>query len=198
MRGGPLRYVAGASCRRSRRSCSAGRVREPCGFLLCSGRPSGRLFRLASFSRVLQMQRSTVFWPVPMQYDSLMKPRPLMPRVIGRRSVLVPTALVIGCVSLFSGWVLLERIYWDYWFMPKEKAIDGYDVFPELRYVFFDSTLLVWCLVGLITSVLLLRGALSPSGPSREAKQTLTIYFALLGLLIAGGTVMLIVRSHGY
>ena len=127
-----------------------------------------------------------------------MKLKALMSRVIGRRSVLVPTALVIGCVSLFFGWVLLERIYWDYWFMPKEKAIDGYDVFPELRYVFFDSTLLVWCLIGLITSVLLLRGAFSPSGPSREAKQTLAVYFALLGLLIAGGTVMLIVRSHGY
>jgi len=120
------------------------------------------------------------------------------PRFPLRRSAVISIALLVGAISLLFGAALLSRFYWDYWFMPKEKAIDGYNVFPELRYVFFDSTAFIWCVVGLICSVALFRGALSPEGPSKKGKQLVLLYVALLGVLFVGGTVMLVVRARGY
>ena len=68
-----------------------------------------------------------------------------------------PLAVAIALVSGFLLWVTLQRAYWDYWFFPEEKAADGYYTYPQLRYWFFDSVLLLWCVDGLIACSLSLR-----------------------------------------
>jgi len=105
---------------------------------------------------------------------------------------------MIGLVSGLLLWSTLERAYSDYWFLPKENAVDGNYTYPQLRYWFFDSVLLLWCLDGLIACGLLLRSAASSGSISGWTYRTVVLYFALLIVLILGGSLMLYVRSRGF
>ena len=116
-------------------------------------------------------------------------------RFIERRWVLIPIALVIGLVSSFLLYVTLFRDYFDYWVLPKFK--DAY-VYPQLRYTFFDLALILWCLDGLVACIVCIRTATASRSISGWPLKILTIYFALFVVLLAGGTLMVVARRHGY
>jgi len=119
-------------------------------------------------------------------------------RLLGHRWLLASVAVVIGLVSGFLLWMTIERFYWDYWFLPKESAADGYYTYPELRYWFFDSALLLWCVDGLIACGLSLRSVVTSRRISGWTYGTVVLYFVLLIVLILGGSLMLYVRSRGF
>jgi hypothetical protein len=119
-------------------------------------------------------------------------------RLLERRWLLVPLAVAIALLSSFLLLVTLDRVYWDYWFLPKENAADGYHTYPQLRYWFFDSVLLLWCLDGLIASGLSLRSVTSSRGIAGWTYRTIILYFVLFIVLILGGSLMLYVRSRGF
>jgi hypothetical protein len=116
-------------------------------------------------------------------------------RFIERRWVLIPFALVIGLVSSFLLYVTLFRDYFDYWILPKVK--DAY-IYPQLRYTFFDATLILWCLDGLVACVLCVQVASGSRSISGWPLKILTTYFALFAVLLVGGTLMLFARRHGH
>ena len=117
---------------------------------------------------------------------------------IERRWVLISVATIIGLASAFLLWAILESAYLDYWYYPKGKAADpGLYIYPELRYAAFNIVLALWCIDGLVASFVLFRSARS-GRISIWTRRTLILYFVLLAVLILGGTVMVIARSHGY
>ena len=118
--------------------------------------------------------------------------------LLERRWLLVPLAVTIGLASGFLLWVTLQRVYWDYWFIPKESAADGYSTYPQLRYWFFDSALLMWCLDGLIAFGLSLRSVASSRSIAGWTYRTIILYFVLFIVLMLGGSLMLYVRSRGF
>jgi hypothetical protein len=98
----------------------------------------------------------------------------------------------------FLLWVTLQRAYWDYWFLPKEGAADGYYTYPQLKYWFFDSVFLLWCVDGLIASGLSLRSMVFCRSNAGWTYRTIILYFVLFIVLILGGSLMLYVRSRGF
>ena len=118
-------------------------------------------------------------------------------RLLANRWLLVPLAVVIALVSGLLLCVTLERAYWDYWFLPKEGAADGH-TYPQLRYWFFDSVLLLWCVDGLIACGLSIRSVISSHSIAGWTYRTIILYFVLLIVLIVGGSLMLYVRSRGF
>jgi hypothetical protein len=119
-------------------------------------------------------------------------------RLLERRWLLVSLALAIALVSGSLLWITLQRAYWDYWFLPKENAFDGFHTYPQLRYWLFDSVLLLWCVDGLIACGLSLRSVVSSRSISGWTYRTVVLYFVLLLMLILGGSLMLYVRSRGF
>jgi hypothetical protein len=119
--------------------------------------------------------------------------------LIERRSVLIPLATIIGVISAFMLWIALQNAYLDYWYYPKAKSADpGLYIYPELRYTIFDSLLILWCTDGLVASILSFRCARLSRGISRWTQRTLVLYFVLFAVLILGGILMMVARSHGY
>jgi hypothetical protein len=119
-------------------------------------------------------------------------------QILGRRWLLVPLAVAIALVSGLLLWVALRHAYWDYWISPRDSAADGYSTFPERRYWLFDSVFLLWCVDGLIASVLALRSVISSRAIAGWTYRTLVLYFILFIVLILGGSLMLYVRSRGF
>ena len=109
--------------------------------------------------------------------------------------MLISLALVIGLVSSFLLYVTLFRDYFDYWVLPKVK--DAY-IYPQLRYTFFDATLILWCLDGLVACVLCVQAATASRSISGWPLRILTVYSVLFVILLAGGILMLAARRHGY
>jgi hypothetical protein len=118
--------------------------------------------------------------------------------LLDRRWLLVPLAVAMALVSGFLLWATLRRVYWDYWFLPKESAADGYYSYPQLRYWFFDSVILLWCVDGLIACGLSLRSVVSSRTITGWTYRTIILYFVLFVVLILGGSLMLYVRSRGF
>jgi hypothetical protein len=118
-------------------------------------------------------------------------------RLLENRWLLVPLAVAIALVSGLLLCVTLERAYWDYWFLPKESTADGYYAYPQLRYWFFDSVLLLWCVDGMIACGLSLRSVISSRSIAGWTYRIIVLYFVLLIVLILGGSLMLYVRSRG-
>jgi len=118
-------------------------------------------------------------------------------RFFERRWFLVPLGLAIGSVSFLLLFVTLQRDYYEYWFFPREKVADGYS-YPELRYTAFDLVLILWCLDGLVASVMSIRGASSSPDISQWTHRTLVLYLALFAVLLLGGMLMMVARSRGY
>jgi len=117
---------------------------------------------------------------------------------IERRRVLVTLGVVIGLASAILLWGAIENAYLDYWYYPKGKSADpGLYIYPELRYTIFDAVLSLWCIDGLIFSLMSFRSA-RYGNTSTLARRTLSLYFALLAVLLLGGISMIVVRSHGY
>ena len=115
------------------------------------------------------------------------------------RSLLALVAVTIAVVSSFMLYSTLRNDYWNYWLWPKLKAADpGLYIYPQLRYALFDIVVLLWCLDGLIASGTTLWGLASHSGIGKWAHRTMSLYVALLVVLILGGSLMLYVRSRGY
>jgi hypothetical protein len=109
--------------------------------------------------------------------------------------MLVPLALVIGVASSFLLYVTLFREYFDYWILPRMKY--AY-IYPQLRYRFFDAILILWCLDGLIVCIFCVQAATGSRSFSGWRLKALIAYFVLMAVLIAGGTLMLAARRHGY
>jgi hypothetical protein len=119
-------------------------------------------------------------------------------RLLAKRWFVLPLAAGIGLVSAFLLYLTLYVAYFDYWVNPRGKASDpGLYIYPELRYALFSFVQLLWSIDGLIATVLLLRG-ISNGGSSKWTYRTLVLYFILFAALVVGGSVMLIVRSHGH
>jgi hypothetical protein len=119
-----------------------------------------------------------------------------MQRLLERRWLVAPLAVVIGLASALLLWITLQRDYRDYWLYPKLKAADSY-IYPQLRYTLFDIVLLLWCFDGLIASGLSLWGAVSAHSISGWMYRTVVVYVALFIVLLLGGSLMLYVRSRG-
>jgi hypothetical protein len=120
-------------------------------------------------------------------------------RLLERRWLRLSLALVIGPVSGFLLWATLRIIYYDYWLSPKLKAADpGLYIYPQLRYTVFYAVLLLWCLDGLVAAGLSLRSVSSSRSIARWAYRTIVLYFVLLVALLAGGSLMIYVRSRGF
>jgi hypothetical protein len=111
--------------------------------------------------------------------------------------VLAPLAVIIGVTSVPLLWVTLERGYFEYWLFPQQKAADGY-IYPQTRYTIFDIVLILWCIDGLVASIMLFQRWISSRGISGWAHRTLVFYFLLFAVLILGGSLMMVARSHGY
>lgn len=118
--------------------------------------------------------------------------------LLERRWLLIPLAVVIALVSGFLLFVTLRIAYWDYWFLPKESAADGFYTYPQRRYWFFDSVLLLWCVDGLIACGLSLRNVASRRSIAGWTYRTIILYFVLFTVLIVGGSLMHYVRSRGF
>jgi hypothetical protein len=112
------------------------------------------------------------------------------------RWVLVPLAVTIGLVSLFLFSITVQNAYWEYLVFPREKAADNY-IYPQLRYTMFDVVLLLWCLDGFVACGLSFRSVLSKRTISGWTYRAIVAYFALLAVLILGGTLMMVARQHG-
>lgn len=112
-----------------------------------------------------------------------------------RRWLLIPLALAIALVSSFLLYVTLFRDYFDYWVLPKMK--DAY-IYPQLRYTFFDVVLILWCLDGLLASILCVQCAAASRNILGWPRRTLATYFALFVVLLVVGCLMLIARHHGF
>ncbi|HXU19226.1 MAG TPA: hypothetical protein VN788_01445 [Verrucomicrobiae bacterium] len=46
-------------------------------------------------------------------------------------------SFLIGLISAFLLWMVLQNDYYDYLYFPKVKAVDAY-IYPQLRYTIFD------------------------------------------------------------
>lgn len=108
--------------------------------------------------------------------------------------MLVTLAAAIGLVSIFLLSLAVPGAYTDYLVYPMEK---GDNIYPELRYTFFDAGLLLWCVDGLVVSGLAVSSALANLRVSVWLWGTLAIYFALFIALILSGIAMIVARSHG-
>jgi uncharacterized iron-regulated membrane protein len=118
-------------------------------------------------------------------------------RLLERRWLVAPVAVVIGLASGLLLWITLRRDYWDYWLSPKLKAADFY-IYPQLRYTLFDIVLLLWCVDGMIVSGLLLWSAVSARSNSGWMYRTVVVYVGLFIVLLLGGSLMMLyVRSRG-
>jgi hypothetical protein len=117
-------------------------------------------------------------------------------RLLEYRWVLVPLAVTIGLVSLFLFSITVQNAYWEYLVFPREKAADNY-IYPQLRYTMFDVVLLLWCLDGFVACGLSFRSVLSKRTISGWTYRAIVAYFALLAVLILGGTLMMVARQHG-
>ena len=117
-------------------------------------------------------------------------------RLLERRWVLVALALSIGLASVFLFSATVQRGYWEYCVFPKEKSTDDY-IYPQLRYTLFDVVLLLWCLDGFVACSLSLWNAFTRRIVSKWVRWTIAIYFVLFTVLILGGILMVVARSHG-
>ena len=115
-----------------------------------------------------------------------------------RRPVLISLASGIGLVSAHLLWAALRLAYYEYWYEPKLMAADpGLYIYPQTRYAIFSAVEIVWCTVGLLASIFLLRDAKSQT-LSERTKRSLILYAAMFALLLLIGGVMIVVRSYGY
>lgn len=120
-------------------------------------------------------------------------------RLLEHRWLRVPLAVAMALVSGLLLCAILRQAYWDYWLSPKLKAADpGLYTYPQLRYTFFNTVLLLWCLDGLIASGLSLRRVVSTRSIAGWPYRAMVLYFVLLIVLILGGSLMLYVRSRGF
>jgi hypothetical protein len=117
--------------------------------------------------------------------------------LFGRRWLLITLGVAIGLASAFLLRLKLEGIYFEYWVFPRDKAADGY-IYPQLRYTLFDAVLLLWCIDGLIFSIMSVRSVVESRSISGWPLRTLLLYFAFLAFLTLDGILMLVARSHGY
>ena len=76
-----------------------------------------------------------------------------MEQLFGRRWLLITLGVAIALASAFLLRLKLEGIYYEYWVFPRDKTADGY-IYPQLRYTLFDAALLLWCIDGLIFSIM--------------------------------------------
>jgi hypothetical protein len=117
-------------------------------------------------------------------------------QLLERRWLLLMVATGIGLVSLFLFSITVQNVYLEYLVYPREKAGDGYS-YPQLRYAVFDTALLLWCLDGFAACGLSLWSSFSERSIAGWTYRTIVLYFALFGVLLAGGIFMIIARSRG-
>jgi hypothetical protein len=120
-------------------------------------------------------------------------------QLVEHRWIVVPLAIIVSFISIFLLWVRVRNDYYDYWVIPKIRAADGYiNNYPQLRYTIFDSVLILWCVNGLVASAVSLRSLSSSGRISDWAFRMSVAYFLLFIVLILGGSLMIVARSHGY
>jgi len=109
------------------------------------------------------------------------------------------TAALAALIGTASGWILFltaVQLFFEYVYYPEAKAQDAY-IYPEWRYRVFDTVLVVWCLDGLLASVLLSVGP--PCERALESGRVARLYcsFAGLGVLVLGLGFGMWLRGHG-
>jgi hypothetical protein len=108
-------------------------------------------------------------------------------------------AALAALIGAASGWMLYGtavRLYFEYVFYPQAKAQDGYS-HPELRYAVFDVVTVLWCLDGLVASVLLLRSLALREEIGGWPRRTILLFVVGFGLLLLGVLFGTWLRGHG-
>jgi len=113
------------------------------------------------------------------------------------RWVNAPLALLVGPISGFTLYTLLQRAYWDYYLYPKLKAADGY-IYPQIRYMIFDAVVILWCIAGLAACVLLILNVLKRRTIAGWSYRTTLAFVVIFGILVIGAAFGSCIRSMGY
>jgi len=97
-------------------------------------------------------------------------------------------ALGIGLISARVLWLMAPDAYYVYYLFPRVK--DSY-IYPELRYTFGQLAIFIWCLLGLVSSVLLFRSIALKRNIRGWTLRCLGLFVALFVVLalviVAGG-----------
>jgi hypothetical protein len=108
-------------------------------------------------------------------------------------------AALAALIGTASGWILCVtaiRLFFEYVYYPQAKAQDAC-IYPEWRYLVFDTVLVAWCLDGLLASVLLIRSLALREGIGGWARRTTLMFFACFGMLVLAVGFGIWLRSHG-
>jgi uncharacterized membrane protein YidH (DUF202 family) len=113
------------------------------------------------------------------------------------RWVNAPLALLVGPISGFTLYTILQGAYWDYYLYPKLKAAEGY-IYPQLRYTIFDVVVILWCLVGLAACGLLFQNVFKRRTIGGWSYRTTLAFIIIFGILIIGAAFGSCIRSMGF
>jgi len=108
-----------------------------------------------------------------------------------------PLALLVGPISGFTLYTILQRAYWDYYLYPKLEAADGY-IYPQLRYTIFDVVVILWCIIGLAACILLILNVLKRGTIAGWSYRTTLAFVIMFGILIIGAAFGSCIRSMGF
>jgi len=108
-----------------------------------------------------------------------------------------PLALLVGTISGWMLYTILQGAYWDYYLYPKLKAADGY-IYPQLRYTVFDVVVILWCIVGFSACALLFQNALKRRAIAGWSYRTTLAFVIILGILVIGVAFGSCIRSMGF
>jgi hypothetical protein len=92
-------------------------------------------------------------------------------------------ALGIAMVSARVLWLIVPDAYYVYYVFPRVK--DAY-IYPELRHTFGQLAIFVWCLLGLISSILLFGGVALKRDIRGWTIRSLMSFVALFVVLVLG------------
>lgn len=105
--------------------------------------------------------------------------------------------MLVGTFCAWSLTLTLHRVFWDYVLYPRLKAADGY-IYPQWRYAAYNAVFIAWCLVGVLTSITLLRNVSVGRAFDGFASRFTLTFFAGLAVLIVGAVVGVWLRSQGF
>ena len=108
-----------------------------------------------------------------------------------------PLALLVGTISGWMFYTILQGAYWDYYLYPKLKAADGY-IYPQLRYTVFDVVVILWCIVGFSACAFLFQNVLKRRAIAGWSYRTTLAFVIILGILIIGVAFGSCIRSMGF
>jgi len=111
------------------------------------------------------------------------------------RWIAATSAGLIGAICVPALWWRARSLYIEYVYYPRVKAQDGY-IYPQTRYLVFDSAELLWCVVGLATCALLFRYLFTGS-MHKWTGRMLTAFAGLFLALVFGVFLGMMLRGAG-